>query len=57
MQPGWNLGNTFDATGRTRPRGATRAVTQELLDAVKAKGFKSIRIPVTWRQHQGAAPD
>ena len=24
MQPGWNLGNSFDATGATKPLGATR---------------------------------
>ena len=28
-----------------------------LLDGVKAQGFKSIRIPVTWSAHQGSAPD
>ncbi|WP_369175056.1 cellulase family glycosylhydrolase [Streptomyces sp. R28] len=26
------------------------------MDSVRAQGFKSIRIPVTWSDHQGAAP-
>ena len=55
MGLGWNLGNTFDATG-----GNTRdvysqekswgnpKVTPELIHKVKEAGFKTIRIPVTW---------
>jgi endoglucanase len=56
MQPGWNLGNTFDATGADETSWGNPRVTQALLDNVKAQGFKSIRIPVTWGQHEGAAP-
>ncbi|GAA2625776.1 cellulase family glycosylhydrolase [Paractinoplanes durhamensis] len=56
MQPGWNLGNSFDATGADETSWGNPKVTQALLDGVKAQGFKSIRIPVTWGQHQGAAP-
>lgn len=55
MGLGWNLGNTFDATG-----GNTRdiysqeqswgnpKVTQALIHKVKEAGFTTIRIPVTW---------
>jgi len=57
MQPGWNLGNTLDATGPDETSWGNPRVTQALLAGVKAQGFKSIRIPVTWGQHQGAAPD
>jgi endoglucanase len=57
MQPGWNLGNTFDATGQGETSWGNPAVTTQLLDAVKANGFKSIRIPGTWMQYQGAAPN
>lgn len=57
MQPGWNLGNTFDATGQGETSWGNPAVTTQLLDAVKANGFKSIRIPGTWGQYQGAAPN
>ncbi|MGO4429240.1 glycoside hydrolase family 5 protein, partial [Streptomyces sp. MCAF7] len=31
-------------------------MTQALLKKVKSQGFKSIRLPVTWGGHQGAAP-
>jgi endoglucanase len=57
MQPGWNLGNTFDATGDDETSWGNPRVTPELLDGIRAQGFKSIRIPVTWGQHQGPAPD
>ncbi|HEY0001128.1 MAG TPA: glycoside hydrolase family 5 protein, partial [Actinoplanes sp.] len=57
MQPGWNLGNSLDATGSDETTWGNPKVTEALLDSIKAQGFKSIRIPVTWGQHQGAAPD
>jgi len=57
MQPGWNLGNTFDSTGSDETSWGNPVVTQQLLQAVKAQGFNSIRIPVTWMQHLGAAPN
>ncbi|WP_250034770.1 cellulase family glycosylhydrolase [Paractinoplanes maris] len=56
MQPGWNLGNSLDATGADETSWGNPRVTEALLDGVKAQGFKSIRIPVTWGQHQGGAP-
>jgi endoglucanase len=55
MQPGWNLGNTLDSTGGDETSWGNPRVTEALLDNVKAQGFKSIRVPVTWGQHQ--APD
>ncbi|MEU4419331.1 cellulase family glycosylhydrolase [Actinoplanes sp. NPDC024001] len=57
MQPGWNLGNTFDSTGADETSWGNPRVTPELLENIRAQGFKSIRIPVTWGQHQGPAPD
>ncbi|MEN3304629.1 MAG: endoglucanase [Micromonosporaceae bacterium] len=57
MQPGWNLGNTFDAIGADETAWGNPRVTRALLAQVRAQGFKSIRIPVTWGDHQGAAPD
>ena len=56
MQPGWNLGNSLDATGADETSWGNPRVTEALLDGVKAQGFKSIRIPVTWGQHQGGSP-
>lgn len=57
---GWNLGNHFDAhnngvAGETawgNPK-ATAATFQK----VKAAGFTTVRIPVTWMGHIGEAPD
>ena len=46
---GWNLGNTLDApteTGWGMPK-----TTKAMIDAVKAAGFKTIRIPVSWSKH------
>jgi endoglucanase len=56
MQPGWNLGNSLDAVGADETAWGNPRITQELLAGVKAQGFKSIRIPVTWSAQQGGAP-
>ena len=56
MQPGWNLGNSFDAVGADETAWGNPRVTQDLIRTVKAQGFKSIRIPVTWSNHHGGAP-
>ena len=52
MGIGWNLGNTFDATGGNKSdiysqekSWGNPQVTQELITAVKAAGFDTIRIP------------
>ena len=55
MQPGWNLGNTLDSTGSDETSWGNPRITEALLDNVKAQGFKSIRLPVTWSAH--LAPD
>jgi len=57
---GWNLGNHFDAynngvSGETA-WGNPKA-TQATMNKVKAAGFSTVRIPVTWLGHIGAAPD
>ncbi|GHJ47361.1 hypothetical protein Cs7R123_47030 [Catellatospora sp. TT07R-123] len=56
MQPGWNLGNSLDATGADETSWGNPLITQALITNIKAQGFKSIRIPVTWGHHQGGAP-
>jgi aryl-phospho-beta-D-glucosidase BglC (GH1 family) len=62
MAPGWNLGNTFEATTSWtggdlwNNKGGLGAETgwqdtktsQEIIDFVKSLGFKSIRIPCAW---------
>ena len=57
---GWNLGNHFDAhnnglSGETfwgNPK-----ATQATFNKIKAAGFSTVRIPVTWLGHIGEAPD
>ncbi|MCK9792867.1 cellulase family glycosylhydrolase [Isoptericola sp. 4D.3] len=56
MQPGWNLGNSFDAVGADETAWGNPAVTRELIREVADQGFNSIRLPVTWGQHEGPAP-
>jgi endoglucanase len=56
MQPGWNLGNTFDSTGADETSWGNPVVTQALLDNLRTQGFRSIRIPVTWGHRAGGAP-
>ncbi|MCX5206297.1 cellulase family glycosylhydrolase [Streptomyces sp. NBC_00237] len=53
MQPSWNLGNTLDAIPDETSWGNPKA-TRELFKAVRAEGFRSVRIPVTWSAHQSA---
>ena len=67
MRIGWNLGNTLDATNdsliRLEPAfkfetaWGNPKTTQELIDAVLAEGFNVIRIPVSWKNHLGSAPE
>ncbi|MBQ8297701.1 MAG: cellulase family glycosylhydrolase, partial [Ruminococcus sp.] len=58
MKIGWNYGNSLDSTvsGSTATVDSETAwgnpkATQELMDAIKAKGFNTVRIPTTWYQH------
>lgn len=57
MQPGWNLGNTFDAVGEDETAWGNPRVTRELIKQISAQGYKSIRIPITWDQHLGDGPE
>ncbi len=55
MKVGWNLGNTMDAspgeTGWGNPK-----TTQAMIDLLKAMGFKTVRIPVTWKATSAPLP-
>lgn len=62
MGMGWNLGNTFDAHGGPDPEKAETswgnpATTREMIAAVRHQGFRTLRLPVTWSEHLGGAPD
>jgi endoglucanase len=56
MQPGWNVGNTLDAIPDETSWG-NPPITKQMFDTVRAQGFNSVRIPVTWSNHQGSVPN
>ncbi|MBD0734907.1 cellulase family glycosylhydrolase [Streptomyces sp. CBMA29] len=53
MQPSWNLGNSLDAIPDETSWGNPPA-TKALFDTIHAQGYRSVRIPVTWTDHQSA---
>src|SRR4051812_47567635 len=60
MGAGWNLGNQLEANNNGIPSETAwgnPAVTQALIDRVKASGFKTIRIPVSYLGNIGAGPN
>ncbi len=61
MNPGWNLGNTFDGFDTGGDRGeeswGNPKVTKELIKTIKEQGFHSIRMPFTSVMRTGEAPD
>src|SRR5919107_1493668 len=60
MGAGWNLGNSLEANSNGIPSETAwnnPTVTQALIDRVRASGFKTIRIPVSYLGHIGAGPN
>jgi len=60
MGAGWNLGNQLEANANGIPSETAwgnPVVTQALIDRVKASGFKTIRIPVSYLGNVGAGPN
>jgi endoglucanase len=60
MGAGWNLGNQLEATTNGFPSETAwgqPAVTQALIDKVRAAGFKTIRIPVSYLGYIGPGPN
>lgn len=61
LKIGWNLGNTFDATGgsllSSEVSWGNPITKEEMFIAVKEAGFNIIRIPVSWGNHMGPEPD
>lgn len=60
MCVGWNLGNTFDSAefGTKQNKGPSYETawsmpktTKAMINRIAAKGFKTIRIPVSWHNH------
>ncbi|KAJ5768870.1 Immunoglobulin E-set, partial [Penicillium odoratum] len=57
LHPGWNLGNTLDATPDEGSWNNAPVVASTFED-VQAAGFKSVRLPVTYAYHfTGSSPD
>lgn len=57
---GWNMGNQLDAINggvSNETCWGNPACTQSTFDGVKAAGFTSVRIPVTWMGHIGGSPN
>lgn len=59
---GWNLGNTLDSTGggalpSTEMSWGNPYTKKKVFDKVKEAGFNIVRIPVSWGNHLGPAPD
>ncbi|MFB9328029.1 cellulase family glycosylhydrolase [Paenibacillus aurantiacus] len=60
MGAGWNLGNQLEASSNGTPSETAwgnPAITQALIQKVKAAGFKTIRIPVSYLNYIGSAPN
>lgn len=60
MGAGWNLGNQLEANSNGIPSETAwgnPTVTKALIQKVKASGFNTIRIPVSYLNKIGSAPD
>ena len=60
MGMGWNLGNQLEASNAGIPSETTwgnPTISEDLIKAVKEQGFKTVRIPVSYLDKIGAAPD
>lgn len=59
MGAGWNLGNSLEASVNGIPSETAwnnPTITPQLIQKVKAAGFKTIRIPVSYLNYIGSAP-
>lgn len=57
MGSGWNLGNYFDTKSKNKTQWGNPIPTRTLINTVNSKGFKIIRIPVTWQYNMGTSPE
>ena len=65
MGLGWNLGNTLDPVDcnwlsnemEYETSWGNPKVTKELISYIKSEGIDTIRVPVTWKNHVGEAPE
>ena len=57
MGAGWNLGNAMDTESEDETAWGNPITTKAMIDEIAKKGFKTLRLPVTWRFQMGPAPD
>ena len=57
MGAGWNLGNTLDTKNSDKTYWGNPETTKTMIDAIRAKGFKTLRVPITWQYNISAAPE
>lgn len=57
MGTGWNLGNTMDSEEGGETGWGNPVTTKEMIDEVHRAGFDTLRIPTTWKNSMGGAPD
>lgn len=60
MGAGWNLGNQLEAStdsGQGETLWGNPTITASALQSVKAAGFNTVRIPVSWLYKIGSSPD
>ena len=58
MAPGWNLGNTMEATAdglSAETYWQKTKTTQQIIDFVASQGFHAVRIPCSWDYHCDAS--
>lgn len=58
MKIGWNLGNSLDALGNgvgSETAWGNPKTTKKMIDDIKAAGFNTVRIPVSWGRHTDKA--
>ena len=59
MKIGWNLGNTLDASSDQNKADELAyesdwcgiVTTKEMIDEIKAAGYQTLRVPVSWHNH------
>ena len=57
MEPGWNFGNSFDVRDNDKTVWGNPLPTTGVVDAVYNRGFRTLRLPVTWGYNMGDAPN
>ncbi len=64
IKVGWNLGNTLDSLSDTaksvysfETAWGCPYTTKAMIDKIKEAGFNTVRVPVSWGQKMGGAPD